>query len=355
MRALMMAKHGGTEELMMGDRPRPQAGRGEVVVEVRTAALNHLDLFVLRGLPGLQLEMPHVGGADGAGVIAEVGTGVTGWRCGDEVVLNPGLWCGECEFCRKVEESLCVSYGILGEHCAGTLAEYVKVPVTSLARRPRHMSWAEAAAFPLTFLTAWRMLVTRARLAAGETILIHGIGGGVAQAALALAVRLGAEAIVTSGDEVKLQRAREMGAMATINYTTTDVAREVRRLTDRRGVDVVLETAGAATWMTSLRSAARGGRIVTCGATTGPNPAEEVRLIFWNQLSILGSTMGSVRDWEGVVGAAERWALRPVVDSVKPLAAGREAYERLAGGAQFGKIVLAVTAGEAAAREPVVE
>ncbi|MEP0773501.1 MAG: zinc-binding dehydrogenase [Acidobacteriota bacterium] len=349
MQALVMRNHGGTEQLTLAEVPRPRPGAGEVLVEVRAAALNHLDLFVLAGLPGLRLEMPHIGGADGAGVIAEVGEGVNGWRVGDEVVFNPGLWCGQCEFCRRGEESLCVNYGILGEHCAGTFAEFVKVPAVSLARRPAHLSWPEAAAFPLTFLTAWRMLVTRARLAAGETVLIHGIGGGVALAALALAVRLGAEVIVTSGSEEKLQRAREMGAKATINYATQDVVREVKGLTGKRGVDVVVETAGAATWMASLRSAARGGRIVTCGATTGPNPAEEVRLVFWNQLSILGSTMGSVRDWEGVVRAIDEWALRPVVDSVLPLAQGRAAYERMAQGGQFGKIVLATAAGEVAA------
>lgn len=349
MYALVMENHGGTEQLNLAEVPRPHPGAGEVLVEVRAAALNHLDLFVLAGLPGLRLEMPHIGGADGAGVIAEVGEGVTGWRVGDEVVFNPGLWCGQCEFCRRGEESLCVDYGILGEHRAGTFAEFVKVPAVALARRPAHLSWPEAAAFPLTFLTAWRMLVTRARLAAGETVLIHGIGGGVALAALALAVRFGAEVIVTSGSEEKLQRAREMGAKATINYATQDVVREVKGLTGKRGVDVVVETAGAATWMASLRSAARGGRIVTCGATTGPNPAEEVRLVFWNQLSILGSTMGSVRDWEGVVRAIDEWALRPVVDSVLPLAQGRAAYERMAQGGQFGKIVLATAAGEVAA------
>ncbi len=349
MHALVMQNHGGTEQLVFAEVPRPRPGVGEVLVEVRAAALNHLDLFVLAGLPGLRLEMPHIGGADGAGVIAEVGEDVTGWRVGDEVVFNPGLWCGQCEFCRRGEESLCVNYGILGEHCAGTFAEFVKVPAVALARRPAHLSWPEAAAFPLTFLTAWRMLVTRARLAAGETVLIHGIGGGVALAALAIAVRLGAEVIVTSGSEEKLRRAREMGAKATINYASQDVVREVKGLTGKRGVDVVVETAGAATWMASLRSAARGGRIVTCGATTGPNPAEEVRLVFWNQLSILGSTMGSVRDWEGVVRAIDEWALRPVVDSVLPLAQGRAAYERMAQGGQFGKIVLATAAGEVAA------
>lgn len=348
MRALLLQKHGGPDELVLGERPRPTPGPGEVLVELRAAALNHLDLFVMRGLPGLELHFPHVGGADGAGVIAQLGDGVSGWQVGEEVIFNPGLWCGECEFCLRGEESLCVHYGILGEHRSGTFAEYVVVPARALARRPAHLSWAEAAALPLTFLTAWRMLVSRARLAVGETVLIHGVGGGVALAALALAVRLGARVIVTSSDDTKLARAKELGAEATINYRTSDVVREVRQLTGKRGVDVVVETAGAATWMTSLRCTARGGRIVTCGATTGPNPTEEVRLIFWNQLSILGSTMGSVRDWEGMVRAVEEWQLRPVVDTVLPLGAGREAYERLAAGGQFGKIVLAMAAEVAA-------
>lgn len=349
MQALIFTQHGGTEQLSVSEVARPKPSAGEVLVELRAAALNHLDLFVLAGLPGLTVTMPHTGGADGAGVVAEVAPGVTGWEVGDEVVFNPGLWCGQCEFCSRGEESLCVNYGILGEHRPGTFAEFVTVPAVALARRPKHLSWQEAAAFPLTFLTAWRMLVTRARLATGETVLIHGIGGGVALAALAIAVHLGAEVIVTSKSEEKLSRAREMGAKATINYATQDVVREVKGLTGKRGVDVVVETAGAATWMASLRSAARGGRIVTCGATTGPNPAEEVRLIFWNQLSILGSTMGSVRDWEGVVRAINEWSLRPVVDSVVPLAQGRQAYERMAHGGQFGKIVLAMAAGEVAA------
>ncbi len=342
MRALFLSRHGSLDELEFGELPDPVAGPGEVTVRLRAAALNHLDLFVLEGLPGVNLAFPHVGGADGAGVLESIGPGVTGWAAGDEVVLNPGLWCGECEFCRKGEESLCVRFGLLGEHTAGTFAELVKVPAASLGRKPGHLAWVEAAALPLTFLTAWRMLVTRARLQAGETVLIHGVGGGVALAALAIAKRAGARALVTSSSGEKLVRAKELGADETIEYSIADVAREVRRLTGRRGVDVVVETTGDATWMSSLRSAAKGGRIVTCGATTGPSPNEEIRLVFWNQLSILGSTMGSLADWRAMLAAVAEWRLRPVVDSVLPLERGRDAYERLAGGRHFGKVVVAV-------------
>jgi len=342
MRALYLAAHGGVDQVRFGELPTPVPGRGEALVRLAAAALNHLDLFVLGGIPGITLELPHVGGADGAGVVAALGPEVSGWREGDEVVLNPGLWCGECEFCGRGEESMCVRFGLLGEHVAGTFAEYVRAPAVNLGRRPAHLSWQEAAAFPLTFLTAWRMLTTRGRLASGETVLIHGIGGGVALAALAIARRLGARVIVTSSAPEKLARARELGADETIDYGRDDVTRAVRALTGKRGVDLVVETAGNATWMASLRSAAKGGRIVTCGATTGPSPAEEVRLVFWNQLSILGSTMGSRTDWNGMLEAVAGWRLRPVVDSVLPLEQGRDGYERLARGGQFGKVVLQV-------------
>jgi NADPH:quinone reductase-like Zn-dependent oxidoreductase len=345
MRALYFEEHGEPSRLIVGERPKPGPGDGEVVVRLRAASLNHLDLFVLRGLPGIPVELPHVGGADGAGVVAELGPGVVGWAPGDQVVLNPGLWCGRCESCVRGEESQCVRFGIVGEHANGTFAEFVRVPASSLAPKPTALSWPDAAAFGLTFLTAWRMLMTRARLAAGESVLIHGIGGGVALAALAIAKRVGARVFVTSSSDAKLARARELGADHALNYTSCDVGREVRSLTAKRGVDVVVETAGAATWMSSLRSAAKGGRIVTCGATSGANPTEEVRLIFWNQLSILGSTMGSRTDWRAMVRAVDEWNLRPVVDSVLPLASGRAAYERMAAGVQFGKIVLEIPNG----------
>jgi len=342
MRALYFAEHGDDSKLEYGSLPDPEPGPGQVVVAVRTAALNHLDLFVLGGLPGIPPELPHVGGADGAGTVAAVGAGVTDWREGDEVVFNPGLWCGQCEFCLRGEESLCARYGIIGEHAHGTFAEFVKVPAEALARRPKHLSWEEAAALPLVFLTAWRMLVTRGHLEEGESVLIHGIGGGLAQAALTLAASLGARTFVTSSSADKLRRAQEMGASHTIDYSRTDVGKEIRSLTGKRGVDLVIESTGAATWLTSLKCAAKGGRIVTCGATTGPNPTEEIRLIFWNQLSILGSTMGSRRDWDAMVATVNREELRPVVDQVFPLERGRDAYRRLAAGGQFGKVVLDV-------------
>lgn len=353
MRALFMNRQSGIDDLAFGERPEPRPQPGEVCVAVKAAALNHLDLFVVAGgIPGLNPPLPHVGGADGAGVVAAVGPGVNGWKEGDEVVVNPGLWCGECEFCRGGEESLCVRFGLVGEHRPGTFAELVAVPAASLGRRPSHLGWAEAAAFPLVFLTAWRMLVTRARLQAGETVLIHGIGGGVSLAALAIAGRLGARVIVTSSDEAKLARARELGAAGGIDYRGADVAREVRALTGKRGADVVVDSTGGATWSASLRSAAKGGRIVTCGATTGPNPTEEIRLIFWNQLSILGSTMGSAADWAAMLERLGNWQLRPVVDSVFALADGAAAYRRLDRRAQFGKIVVAVSSDVPVTGEP---
>lgn len=345
MRALYFEQHGGFENLKVGERPEPQPGPGEVVIRLQAAAFNHLDLFVLRGLPGVPVPLPHIGGADGAGVVVAVGPGVTSPKEGDEVVFNPGIWCGQCEFCHRGEHSLCVAYGIVGEHTDGTFAEFVKVRAEACFPKPAHMTWEEAAAFPLTFLTAWRMLFTRARLQAGETVLIHGIGGGVAQAATMLARQAQAAVIVTSSDDAKLEKAKALGAQITINYAREDVARRVRELTGKRGVDVVVETVGKATWMTSLRCAAKGGRIVTCGATTGPDPAEEIRLIFWNQLSILGSTMGNQKEFAEMLDTVCDKKLKPLVDRVFPLEQGAEAYRYLAEGRQFGKVVLGVGRG----------
>ncbi len=343
MKALYFEQHGGTDQIRFGERPVPEPGHGEVRVRLKAAALNHLDLFVLGGIPGVPVDLPHVGGADGAGVVEALGPGVTGIAEGDEVVFDPGLSCGTCEFCLKGEQSLCVRYGILGEHTDGTFAEAVVVQAAGLAPRPAHLSWEEAAALPLTFLTAWRMLMARGRLAAGESVLIHGIGGGVSLACLALAKMVGARVFVTSRSQEKLRRALELGADEAIP-AGDQVAREVRRLTGKRGVDVVVDSVGKATWMQSLKAAAKGGRIVTCGATTGPDPAEEIRLVFWNQLSIIGSTMGSREDWRRMMEAVRENELRPVVDTVLPLEEGRRAYQRMERAEQFGKIVLAMGA-----------
>lgn len=341
MKALYFEEHGGTDKLLYGDRPEPEPEAGQVRIRLKTAALNHLDLFVLHGIPGIPIGLPHIGGADGAGVVEALGDGVEDVEVGEEVVFDPGLSCGGCEFCRAGEQSLCVRFGVLGEHTDGTFAESVVVSALSLAPRPQHLSWEESAAFGLAHLTAWRMLINRGGLRSGETVLIHGIGGGVSVACLQLAKLAGAQTIVTSRSEEKLQRAVDLGADHVLP-SDDQVARGVRGLTGKRGADVVVDSVGEATWMQSLKAAAKGGRIVTCGATSGANPAEEIRLIFWNQLSIIGSTMGSREDWSRLVATVETHHLRPVIDTVLPLAEGRAAYERMERAEQFAKIVLSI-------------
>ncbi len=342
MKACFLAGHGGLEQVRVGDLPAPDPGPGQVRVRLRAAALNHLDLFVVGGIPGVSLAFPHVMGSDGAGVVDAAGPGVLRARPGDEVVLNPGVDCGACEFCVRGEHSLCVTFRLLGEHLPGTFAETVLAPERSVYPRPVGLSWEESAALPLTFLTAWRMLVTKAGARPGESVLIVGIGGGVALAALTIAKALGLTAIVTSGSADKLDRARSLGADFAIDHGSADFAREARRITGRRGVDIVLDSVGKATWKKSIASLARGGRLVTCGATTGPDPAEDVARIFWNQLTVLGSTMGSHGEFSDMLRMVRASGVRPVVDSVFPLSDAGEALRRLKEGKQFGKIVLRV-------------
>jgi NADPH:quinone reductase-like Zn-dependent oxidoreductase len=338
MKAIFFEKHGGPEVLQYGDRPDPEPGPGEVRVAIRAAALNHLDIFVRNGIPDVPL--PQVPGADGAGVVDRLGPGVDGWTPGDRVLIQPGLYDGICEFCRAGEQSLCVQFQILGEHRAGTLAELVVVPARNLFRIPDGMSFVRACAFPLAYQTAWRMLVGRAAVRPGETVLVHGAGGGVAGAAVEIAVLAGARVIATTSGEEKAARARAAGAELAIDYSKEDVGAAVRRHTAKRGVDVVVDTVGEATWMTSLRSAAKGARIVTCGATSGPNPKEEIRLIFWKHLSILGSTMSNDHEFRAMLSAVASGRLRPRIDSVHPLSRSGEAYARMESGAQDGKIVV---------------
>lgn len=345
MLAVTIRAHGGPEQILIDDVPRPpEPGPRDVVVALKAAALNHLDVFVLQGMPGVPPAFPHVLGADGAGVVESVGAEVTAVKPGDRVVLNPGISCDACEYCRAGEHSLCTTFRLLGEHLHGTFAEAIRVPAANVEVVPAQVPWTEAAAFPLTFVTAWRMVATRGAVRAGETVLIWGIGGGVALAALAIAKQRGARVIVTSSSDAKLERARALGADATLNHAAADVPREVRALTDRRGVDVVIETVGEATWDRSLRALARGGRLVTCGATSGPNVGLDVRRVFWHQYSLLGSTMGNRAEFREVVGLLAAGALRPVVDGVVPVREARAALERMASGHQFGKLVLDIAA-----------
>jgi NADPH:quinone reductase-like Zn-dependent oxidoreductase len=346
MRACVLTATGGIDKLdvrYVPDAPVPQAG--EVRVGIRAAALNHLDLFVAEGMPGAGDRFPHVVGADGAGIVESVGPDVTSVHPGDRVMINPGISDYACEFCRAGEHSLCVNYRLLGEHLPGTLAELVTVPVHNVAPIPAlvpPLSWAEAAAFSLVTLTAWRMLVTRARVKAGELVLVWGIGGGVSLAALRIAKLYGARVIVTSSSDAKLAAAKGLGADVTVNHRTQRVSQEIRALTNKRGVDVVVENVGAATWDESLRSLCRGGRLVTCGATSGPQVGLDLRKMFWHHWTLLGSTMGNAAEYAEVVRRLGQGELRPIIDKVYPLAKAREAFERLAKAEQLGKVVIEI-------------
>jgi NADPH:quinone reductase-like Zn-dependent oxidoreductase len=343
-RALVINAHGGLERLeYRNDVPEPELRQPtDVRVRIRAAALNHLDLFVFAGLPGVTLRPPWILGADGMGEIESVGSAVRDVAVGDRVIINPGISDRTCEYCLAGEHPLCIHFGILGEHHPGTLAEYVVVPAANVRRIPPAITDISAAAFTLATLTAWRMVVTRARVRSGEQVLIQGIGGGVALAALHICKSLGATVWVTSRSDEKLARAKALGADEAINSTNSDVAREVRARTNKRGVDVVIDSVGKATWGQSLGALGRAGRLVTCGATSGPLVETDARRLFWNQWSILGSTMGNDAEYDAITAELSAGRLFPEIDRVYELSEGRQAFERLEHADQFGKIVVTV-------------
>ena len=344
MRALTISAHGGLDQLQYRDDvPDPHlTGPHDVRVRIEAAALNHLDLFLVGGLPGITITPPWVVASDGAGVVESIGEAVTHVRPGDAVVINPGTSCGQCEYCQAGEEPLCPRYRIFGEHSPGFCAEYAVVPASCVHAVPVGIPADVRAAFSLATLTAWRMVVTRAVVRPGDQVLIWGIGGGVAIAALQICRRIGATTWVTSGSDEKLDRARALGADQTLNHRTDDVPRAIRAATNKRGMDVVIDSVGEATWQRPLGSLGRRGRLVTCGGTSGPMVETDVRRLFWNQWSLLGSTMGTNAEYDAIVGELRAGRLAPVVDSVWELTDGRGAYERLASGQQFGKVVVRI-------------
>jgi NADPH:quinone reductase-like Zn-dependent oxidoreductase len=340
-KAVRFHQHGGPEVLRYEEAPDPQLAPGEVLVRVRACALNHLDLWERRGLERVTFSMPHISGSDVAGeVVASTAPDVAAGR---RVMLQPGVSCGRCAACLSGKDNECPRYEVLGYlNHAGGYAELVKVPVQNLVPLPDDIDFVQAAAFPLTFLTAWHMLITRAQLKRGEDVLVLAAGSGVGQAAIQLAFLFGARVFATAGTEAKLESARSLGAFEVIHHHKQDIAEEIKRLTNRRGVDVVIEHVGEATWPQSVRSLARGGRLVTCGATTGFNAALDLRALFVKQLTIHGSYMGS----KGEMLRAARFffagQLRPVIDRTYPLVEVAEAQRRLEESGQFGKIVLQV-------------
>lgn len=342
MRALTISAHGGLEQVeFRDDIETPAVARPtDVRVRLHAAALNHLDLWTVGGLPGITIKAPWVLGADGAGVIDAVGDAVTSVRPGDKVFINGGISCRTCEYCLAGEQSLCVRFGILGEHMPGTFAEYVVVPEPNVRTIPQDAAWDMAAAYPLVTLTAWRAMITRARVRAEDRVLIWGVGGGVALAALSICKLVGAHVTVTSSSDDKLARARELGADDTLRHDLVDVGKEMRSRTGKRGVDVVFDSVGEKTWAQSLVALGKLGRLVTCGGTSGPNLVTDVRRLFWNQWTIMGSTMGNDAEFDAITAAFNGGRLKAVVDKVYPLEQGRDALERVANGAQFGKVVL---------------
>jgi NADPH:quinone reductase-like Zn-dependent oxidoreductase len=341
--ALTISAHGGLEQIVFrGDLPTPEIAHDtDVRVRITAAALNHLDLFVVAGLPGVTITPPWTLGCDATGVVDAVGARVKTVAVGDTVVINAGVSDGTCEYCRDGEQPLCPRFGVLGEHKPGLFSEHVVVPAKNVRVVPASIPKAEAAAFTLTSLTAWRMVVSRANVTAGDEVLIWGIGGGVALAALQICKARGARVWVTSRDPGKLERARALGADELLD-ANADVGKAVRDRTNKRGVDVVIDNVGQATWKHSLGALGRRGRLVTCGGTSGPMVETDVRRLFWNQWTIMGSTMGNDAEFDAVVAELIAGRMRAVVDSVYPIAEGRKAYERLASGQQFGKVVLDV-------------
>jgi NADPH:quinone reductase-like Zn-dependent oxidoreductase len=340
MKAVTIRTHGGPEVLTVEELLEPSAGAGQVRVRVGAVALNHVDVWVRRGLPHLKLEYPFLLGADVAGTVDQVGDGVSGVKIGDEVVVNPGHSCGRCRDCLSGRDNLCRWFQLMGEDRPGGYAEKLVVPAQNVVPRPPSLTVEQAAAVPVTFLTAWQMLTRKAPVKPGDDVLVMAAGSGVGSAAVQIAKLYGARVIATASSDDKLARARELGADETINHATQDLVAEVKRLTHKRGVDIVCEHVGAEVWPKIILATARGGRIVTCGATSGFDARTDLRHVFFRQLEILGSTMAPKGDLYPILDHIAAGRLQPVIDRVMPLDEAQAAHRLLESRAQFGKIVL---------------
>ena len=340
MKAIIFEEHGGPEVLRYEERPEPRMKANEVLVEVRACALNHLDVWARKGLPGVEIPLPHILGNDVAGVVREVGELVDWVKPGDEVMLQPGVSCGHCRECLRGADNFCPQYQIIGYQRDGGYAELLAAPGVNVIPKPKDLSWAEAAALPLVLVTAWHMLVTRARVEPGEDVLIHAAGSGVGSVGIQIAKLRGARVIATAGSEEKRARALSLGADEVVDSTREDWPKEVKRLTAKQGVDVVFEHTGAETWPGSVSSLKRDGRLVTCGATSGFDARTDLRQVFYRHLSLLGSFMGSKAELLDAMKFVERGQIRAVIDRTLPLADARRAHELMQDRAQFGKLVL---------------
>ena len=340
MKAIRFQRHGGPEVLQLEELPDPVPGPGEVVVDVKAASINHIDLWLRGGLPSFPIKLPRIPGADASGIVSAVGKDVTGARVGQRVLLDPATSCGVCEFCGQGDMPLCLNYRIRGEHADGVQCERVAVPAVAAIPIPDSLSFEAAAAAPLTFLTSWRMMVTRGGVKPCDWVLIHSVGSGIGTACLSIAKMYGARVIATASTDEKVAKAAKIGAEIALNSTKDDVVKRVKEATGRRGCDIVVDYVGKATWNQSLLCAKRGGRIVTCGATSGFDPVEDLRHVFFRQIQILGCTMGNEAELAAALRCLFQGKLTPVIDCVMPLAEAAKAHQLIQDRKTFGKVVL---------------
>ncbi len=342
MRAVFFNHHGDESVLQYGELPDPQVSAGKVLVKIKACALNHLDLWVRRGIPGSRLPLPHILGSDISGVVAAVGEGIAHVKPADEVIISPGTSCGFCEWCLTGFDNNCRHYGIIGEHSTGGYAQFIIVPAVNIIPKPSNLNFIEAAAFPLTFITSWHMLVAKCQVRPGDFVLVLAAGSGVGVAAVQIAKLHGAIVIAAAGSEEKLEKIKALGADYLINYEKQSFREEVGKITNKRGADIIFEHVGEKTWPDSIKTLARGGRLVTCGATTGYNAVTDLRYLFSRNLKIFGNIMGSKGELLRIVDFLRAGKLRPVVDRVLPLAEARQGHRILAQREQFGKVVLEI-------------
>ncbi|MEJ2249511.1 MAG: zinc-binding dehydrogenase [Candidatus Lokiarchaeota archaeon] len=344
MKAALIKEHGDLDSIIIDDIEPPKIGPNDVLIRTKFGALNHIDIFIVKGWSGLDLSFPHILGSDGSGIVEEIGSAVTKFKKGDKVCINPGLSCGKCIMCLSGKQNFCSEFTIMGENRWGTFSEYVKIPEINLLKLPDSFPLNKAAAAPLTFLTAWRMLTTQANTQRGEFVFIHGAGGGVASAAIQIAKYLGATVITTTSSDTKINIAKKIGADYVINYKENKSYSNFvyKEITNRKGIDVIIDSVGEATFPTSIRLLRSGGRLVTCGATTGPRTELDLRHIFWKQLNIKGSTMSNQREFREVMNLIFENKFSPIIDATYHLDEIQKAEEHLRGGNQFGKILLEI-------------
>jgi NADPH:quinone reductase-like Zn-dependent oxidoreductase len=345
MKAAYISNHGSLDNIQIGEVDEIKIGSNDVLIETHFAALNHLDLFVIKGWSGLNLRMPHVIGADGSGVVKEIGSEVSTLKIGDRVTINPGISCGKCVKCLSGKQVLCKKFGIKGEHEWGTFAKFFKMPEINVLKIPKSFPLDKAAAAPLTFLTAYRMVITLGKTRPGEFIFIHGAGGGVSSAAIQIAKYIGARVVATTSSSEKIEKAEKFGADYVINYKEMrDYSQYVyKEITKRRGIDIVIDNVGNATFNTSIRLLRSGGRLITCGATTGAQVELNLANIFWKHLQIKGTTMSNQGEFHEVMRLIFKGKLNPIIDKIYQLDKAKDAEKYLNEGSQFGKVLLKVS------------